>query len=213
MSPAEHGQANCTSSQTAAVQCFVNYAVKTNLATPPAGMTLPEYRAYGVAVSKILQSNHTCYMLLGIMSAIADAMPPTNAGGKLNQSAQDEAVDAFVDAGLNSFLIALPPETTTAQLKQFARDVTDAMEDNDSVTLSPGAPLRVLDSYIVTATKSGSVNWIQVDNSISSAIDSLEKNGLLKIPSTVKSIQVKQFAYEAAKAIYKYKATTGRMHL
>lgn len=52
-------QTNCASNQGAAVECFVGNAVKTQLATVPAGMTLAEYEAYGVAVSRILQTHHT----------------------------------------------------------------------------------------------------------------------------------------------------------
>src|SRR5271155_1213926 len=82
--PAAAQSTNCTSSQQAAVQCFVANAVATDLTKPRYGMTLPQFEAYGVAVSHILQTHTTYLMLVGTSSAIADAMPPTNANGTAN---------------------------------------------------------------------------------------------------------------------------------
>ena len=46
-------------------------------------------------------------------------------------------------------------------LEHFSLDVTSAMNDNNSVLelLTPGISLRIIDSYLVTATTNGSVNW------------------------------------------------------
>jgi hypothetical protein len=69
--------ASCSTSQNAAIECFVTSAVKTQLLALHDGMNLSQFQAYGVAVSKILQQQQT-YVVLGAMaSAIADAMPPT----------------------------------------------------------------------------------------------------------------------------------------
>ena len=79
---------NCTASSDAAVQCFVANAVTTGLTQPRYGMTLAQFQAYGVAVTKILQTDQTYLVLVGLSSAIADALPPTNADGTYNTSAQ-----------------------------------------------------------------------------------------------------------------------------
>jgi hypothetical protein len=58
-----HGQANpppdCSASQAAAVQCLVANAVSTGLTQPRYGMTLAQLEEYGVAVTKILQTDQT----------------------------------------------------------------------------------------------------------------------------------------------------------
>jgi hypothetical protein len=82
--PAAAQATNCTANQAAAIQCFVAHAVVTNLMTPRYGMTLTQFEAYGVSVSHILQTHDTYLMLVGTSSAIADAMPPTNATGTAN---------------------------------------------------------------------------------------------------------------------------------
>ena len=89
-------QTSCTASADAAVQCFVSNAVATKLTKPHHGLTLPQFQAYGVAVLQILQGHHTYLMLIGTASAVADAMPPTNASGTPNQAAQDAAISAIV---------------------------------------------------------------------------------------------------------------------
>jgi len=72
---------NCTASSDAAVQCFVANAVATGLTQPRYGMTLAQFQAYGVAVTKILQTDQTYLGLVGLCSEIAAALPPTNAEG------------------------------------------------------------------------------------------------------------------------------------
>ena len=57
---------NCNSSQDAAVQCFVGYAVRTNLTALRYGMNMTQFKAYGVAVSKILQDQQDYLALAGI---------------------------------------------------------------------------------------------------------------------------------------------------
>ena len=89
---------NCTASKQAAIECFVANAVTTKITEPRYGMSLRQFKTYGVAVSEILQTHHTYLVLTGISSAIADAMPPKNADGSANQSAQDLAVSQIVDA-------------------------------------------------------------------------------------------------------------------
>ena len=61
-------------------------------------MTLTQFESYGIAVSKILQTQHTYLMLVGT-SAIADALPPTNADGSSDSAAQTTAVNSIVASG------------------------------------------------------------------------------------------------------------------
>ncbi len=206
---------NCTASQAAAVQCFVGNAVATKLTSPRYGMSLSQFESYGVAVSQILQTHHTYLVLVGVSSAIADAMPPTNANGSANQSAQDLAVSQIVDA-LMSVGFALPPQGTTSQdLRWFTLDVVSAMSDNNDMLemLTPGVGLRIIDSYVVTGTSNGKVNWTQVDAALSSAVDSFIGAGLMKIPPGRTIAEVKTFVNSLAQSIYAYKVSTNRATL
>src|SRR5271154_1255418 len=145
-----HSQTNCTTSQQAAVQCFVANAVATDLTKPRYGMTLAQFESYGVAVSQILQTHHTYLVLVGVSSAVADAMPPTNADGSANQTAQDNAVTQAVAAANDFGFTPLPAGTSLLDLEHFSLDVTSAMNDNNSVMelLTPGISLRIIDSYL-----------------------------------------------------------------
>src|ERR1700723_1525642 len=95
----------CTSGQDAAVECFVGNAVRTNLVGVQFGMTMPQFKEYGVSVSKIVQSQPTSLAIVGLASAVADALPPTNAFGTANVIAQIAAMNSSVEAGIaNGFL-------------------------------------------------------------------------------------------------------------
>src|SRR5712692_4739813 len=205
----------CTASPDAAVRCFVRNAVYAGMASVPAGMTLTQYKAYGVSVSNIVQNPPTLVFVLGMMGAVSDALPGINAdGGTPNAAAQDAAISAIIDAALNDGLIALPAETTADQLKMFAHDVCGAMAANAGVTISPGALLRFLDSYLVTAMAAdGTVVWPQVQAGISSFVDGLVNSGLVNLPAGLTSDNVKSFAYDVTLAIQGYKDTTGRIQL
>ena len=205
----------CTASPDAAVKCFVRNAVYTGLVSLPAGMTLTDYKNYGVAVSNIMQTPSTLVFLLGTMGAVADALPPSNADGVTpNQGAQDAAVSAIIDAALNDGLISLPAGTTADQLKMFARDIGSAMAQNDGVSFAPGAFLRLLDAYLLNATQAdGTVDWSQVQSSISGLVDALVASGMLKLPAGASADNVKQFAYDVVVAIRDYKLATGKITL
>jgi hypothetical protein len=208
-------QTGCTASPDAAVQCFVRDAVYSGLVSLPPGMTMFDYKAYGVAVSNIVQTPSTVVFLLGTMSAVADAMPATDADGVTpDQWAQDAAVDAIVDAALNDGLIALPANTTADQLKMFAHDVGSVMAQNNGVGVAPGALLRVLDSYLFNALQAdGTTDWNLVQTNLSSLVDGLVGGGLVKLPGGVLPDNVKQFAFDLAVAINNYKLATGRASL
>ena len=205
----------CNSSPDAAVYCFVRNAVSSGLVSLPPGMTLAQFKAYGVAVSNIVQSPSTLVFLLGAMGAVADALPPTNADGVTpNQAAQDAAVNAIIDAALRDGLISLPPETTADQLKMFAHGISGAMAQNAGVSLAPGALLRLLDAYLLDATTAdGTVDWNKVKTSTASLVDGFVGGGLLKLPAGSTADNVKQFAYDVVLAIYDYKLATGKAKL
>jgi hypothetical protein len=206
---------NCTASQRAAVQCFVANAVTTKLTEPRYGMTLAQFEAYGVAISTILRTNHTYLMLIGTSSAIADAMPPTNASGSANQAAQDLAVTQIVSAAVSNRLANTSTGVTLQDLQWFSLDVTNAMNDNDGVMsmLTPGVSLRIIDSYIITGTTNGTVNWTTVDASLSTAIDTFIASGMIKIPAPITTTNLKSFVTALAHIVYDYKVSTARKHL
>jgi len=212
--PAAAQSTNCTSSQQAAVQCFVANAVATDLTKPRYGMTLAQFEAYGVAVSEILRTNHTYLVLVGTSSAIADAMPPSNANGSANQSAQDVAVTQIVSAEVSEGL-ANATVATVQDLQWFSLDVTGAMNDNNGVMalLTPGVSLRIIDSYVVTGTTNGTVNWTVVDASLSQAVDNFIASGMFKVPGLTTTARLKAFVNSLAHIIYDYKVSTGRKSL
>jgi hypothetical protein len=203
----------CSSSQTAVVNCFVYNAVATNLLPLHSGMTLPQFQAYSVAVSKILQSQQTYLVVVGMSSAIADAMPATDANGTSDGAAQQAASTAIVDAEINDGIIAVPAGATQANMEQFSEDVVYIMDQNTGITLSPGMLLRVIDSYVVTATSGTTVNWSTADSGLATLIGNLTSTGMLKLPASLTAAQVQQFVQDVALAIYNYKQTTGRTTL
>jgi hypothetical protein len=213
--PAAAQSKNCTASQDAAVQCFVANAATTALSKPRYGMTLAQFEAYGVAVSHILQTHHTYLMLVGASSAIADAMPPTNATGTANQAAQDLAVTQITSAAVQTGMANTSDYATLQQLEWFSLDLTSAMNDNDSVMgmLTPGVSLRIIDSYVVTETSGSTVNWTAVDSSLGTAVDNFISSGMLKVPAPITTADIKTFVDKLAHIIYDYKVSTGRKSL
>ena len=206
---------SCTSSQQAAIECFVANAVATHLTQPRYGMTLAQFEAYGVAVNNILQTHHTYLMLVGVSSAIADAMPPKNANGSANQSAQDLAVTQIVSGAVSNHLANTSTGVTLQDMEWFSLDVTNAMNDNDGVMamLKPGLSLRLIDSYILTGTTNGTVNWTTVNASLSTAIDNFVASGMMKVTPPMTTTELKSFADTLAHVIANYKVATGRKAL
>lgn len=206
---------NCSASQSAAVECFVANAVATKMMTPHYGMTLPQFQEYGVAVTRILQTHRTYLALVGLASAIADAMPPTNADGSANQAAQDLAVEQIVSAAVANQLANPFTGVTTQDMQWFSLDLVSAMNENNGylALMTPGVGLRIVDSYVVTATSNGTVNWAQANASIGNAVNTFISSGMIKIPSGVSSADVTAFLQATAQAIYSYKVSTGRKSL
>jgi hypothetical protein len=211
-SPVARAQ-NCEASQSAAVDCFVGYAVKTDLTSLRYGMNITQFKAYGVAVSKILQAEKDSVVLAGMASAVADAMPPTNASGSQNASAQQTAMDSIVQAETSCGLVALPAQVTQQQAEYFSLDLVSSMNSSGGIMLSPGFLLRVIDSYIVTGTSGGTVNWTQVNTQLATMVSTLSSSGLLKLPASVPLASAQTFAQDLARAVYAYKQATGRTSL
>jgi hypothetical protein len=204
---------NCEASQSAAVDCFVTYAVKTDITSLRYGMNLTQFKAYGVAVSKIVQAEQDCVVLAGMASAIADAMPPTNANGTSNAAAQQTAIDSIVAAEISTGLVTLPSQVTQQQAQYFATDLVTSMNASGGIVMSPGFLLRVIDSYVVTATSGGSVNWTTVNSQLATMLSGLSTAGLLKLPASVSLTSVQAFTQDVAQAIYAYKQATGKTSL
>lgn len=211
--PPLRAQGSCASAPDAAVQCFVGNAVRANLVTLQYGMTMSQFKAYGVSVSKIVQQQPTALAVVGLASAVADALPPTNADGSANAAAQTAAVNAIVDAGIANDFITIPAETSSQDLKWFSLDLVNAMNANNGILLSPGTFLRVIDSYAVTATTSGTVNWPQANSGIATMITNFASAGLLKLPATITTAQAIQFAQSLAQITYTYRTATSRTSL
>ena len=166
-----------------------------------------------VSVSKIVQEQPTALAVVGLASAVADALPPTNANGSANQAAQTAAIGSIVEAGIANNFLTLPAETTAQDLKWFSLDLVNVMNTNNGILLSPGTMLRVIDSYVVTATTSGTVNWTQANSGIATMITNFASAGLLKLPGTITTAQAIQFAQSLAQITYTYKTATGRTTL
>jgi hypothetical protein len=139
---------NCAASQAAAVECFIANAVSTGLTQPRYGMTLAQFQDYGVAVTKILQTDQTCLVLVGLSSAIADALPPRNADGTFNDAAQNAAIAQIVAAAATSGFVWPPSGTDLQDLQWFTQDLVTAMNVKQQVLqiLTPGVTLRIIDS-------------------------------------------------------------------
>ena len=148
---------SCTASSDAAVQCFVANAVTTGLTTPRYGMTLAQFQDYGVAVTKILQTDQTYLVLVGLSSAIADALPPKNADGTFNSGAQETAIAQIVAAAATDGFVWPPSGTDLQDLQWFTQDLVNAMNVNQQVLqiLTPGVTLRIIDSYVITGHRLG----------------------------------------------------------
>ena len=215
--PRTHAQTtappNCTASSDAAVQCFVANAVTTGLTQPRYGMTLAQFQAYGVAVTKILQTDQTYLVLVGLSSAIADALPPTNVDGTYNTAAQDTAIAQIVAAAATNGFVWPPSGTDLQDLQWFVQDLVNAMNVNQQVLqiLTPGATLRIIDSYIITGTGSdGTVNWPQVNASLVTLVANFISSGLVRLTPSLTTAQLTAFVTALAQTISTYKVATNR---
>jgi len=214
-------QTNCAADASAAIECFVANAVATNLTALRHGLTLAQFQAYGVAVSQILHTHHSYLMLLATASSVADAMPPIDASGTPHQAAQTAALDEIVAAEVSTGFASLPQGVVLQDLQWFAEDVAAPMNNNQGYLqlLTPGAALRLLDTYVVAATTAGiggapsTVDWQKVETSISNAVDSFTSAGIIMIPPGEAATKLKTLMRDVAGAIFTYKTATGRKTL
>jgi hypothetical protein len=213
--PANAQVANpCNTSQSFAVRCFVRNAIATKILTVPTGMNITVYDNYAVAVFRITQDTDLWMMMLGTTSAIADAMPAKNADGTANSIAQTDAINSIVNSESLTGIIVIPSQITLAQLEMFAQQTVSNITGFTGVSLSPGAVLRLIDSYIITATSSsGTINWTTVDASLTTAVKNLISSGMVKMPGSVTQAQFTTFVEDVAHAIAAYKSATGRKSL
>lgn len=207
------GAQQCASGQDAAVECFVGNAVHTNLVSLQYGMTISQFKEYGVSVFHIVQAQPTSLALVGLASAVADALPPSNADGSANATAQSTAMNSIVDYGIASNFLSLPEETNSQDLKWFSLDLVRVMNVNNGILLSPGSMLRVIDSYVVISTTGATVNWTQANSGIATMINGLATSGLLKLPAGITTARAVQFAQSLAQVTYTYGTSTGRTSL
>ena len=204
---------NCSSAPDAAVDCFVGDAVRAKLLTVQSGMTMSQFKAYGVSVSKLVQSPQASLAAVALASAVADAMPATNASGSANSAAQTAAVNSIVAAAINDGFIVLPAETNQQDVQWFVLDLVGAMNSPTGIVMAPGTMLRVIDSYVISSTTSGTINWSEANAAIATMMSNLATSGYLKLPTSVTSANATAFAQSLAQIIATYKTATGRASL
>ena len=207
---------SCTASSDAAVLCFAVNAVTTGLTRPRYGMALAQFQAYGVAVTKILQTDQTYLVLVGLSSAIADALPPTNADGSFNTSAQHTAIAPIVEAAATDGFVWPPSGTDLQDLQWFTQDLVNAINVNQQVLqiLTPGVTPRIIDSYIITGTGSdGTVNWPQVNASLTTRVANFISSGLVRLTPSLTTAQLTAFVTALAQTISTDMVSTNRPSL
>jgi hypothetical protein len=120
-----------------------------------------------------------------------------------------------VNAALANGLAPLPAATTQQDVDYFSLDIVDAMNTSGGYLqlMTPGIPLRLIDSYIVTGTTNGVPNWTAINANLSTAIDNMTKSGMIKVPATISALQLKSFVNSIAQSIWSYKQSTSRAHL
>jgi hypothetical protein len=210
---ASPSRAQCTRSQDAAVECFATNALKTGLLDLHHGLNTTQYETYSVSVSKILQAQETNLIVFGMSSAVADAMPATNADGSANAAAQTNAMNSIVASEISSGIATIPAETNLQDMQWLSLDLVTSLGTSKALLLSPGTLLRVIDSYVVTSTQGGNVNWNLVNSSLATMVTNLASSGLLKLPSSITTGEVTTFAQSVAQTIYSYKLATHRTSL
>jgi hypothetical protein len=207
---------SCTTSSDAAVQCFVANAITTGFTQPRYGMTFAQFQDYGVAVTKILQTDQTYLVLVGLSSAIADALPPSNSDGSFNTSAQETAIAQIVAAAATNGFVWPPSGTDLQDLQWFTQDLVYAMNANQQVLqiLTPGVTLRIIDSYIITGTGSdGTVNWPQINAGLATLVATFVSSGLVRLTPSLTTARITSFVTGLAQIISTYKVATNRASL
>jgi len=218
--------ATCTAAQNAAAKCVAGTALNAKLLLVPSGIAPSPDGTLDLASPRAPRSRSIAVTIAAALFAVADAMPPANANGSPNAAAQIAAINAIIEAAVSRGILPLPARTTLAQLQSLAQSSAanaaadsnaeaDAGDDrNDDASLSPATVLRVIDSYIVTATDAnGNVRWATADAGISAAIGNLLSSGMIQLPSGMTLSKLDLFAGDVARAIAAYKSATGRRSL
>jgi hypothetical protein len=220
--------ATCTAAQNAAAKCVAGTALNAKLLLVPSGIAPSPDGTLDLASPRAPRSRSIAVTIAAALAAVAAAMPPVNVNGSPNAAAQIAAINAMIEAAVSRGILPLPARTTLAQLQSLAQNSTanaaadsnaDAEADpgddrNDDASLSPATVLRVIDSYIVTATDAnGNVRWATADAGISAAIGNLLSSGMIQLPSGMTLSKLDLFAGDVARAIAAYKSATGRRSL
>jgi hypothetical protein len=74
--------------------------------------------------------------------------------------------------------------------------------------LSAGISLRIIDSYIVTATSNRTTNQTELRDSLAAAIRNFVGSGMMKVPPGMTLTQVTSFANSLAWVVTRYKVAT-----
>ncbi len=208
-------QSNCTASQSAAIKCFVSNAVATKITATRHGMTLADYESYGVSVNAIIQSDHTYLVLVGISSAVADAMPPTNADGSANASAQNSAIGTLVSrrGGRSPRQYDFRRHHGRSSVLHHGRRQRHERQQQLPRSAHPWrlAPhhrfLRRLRHHQRHRQLDRSQHWHRFRHS------NMVAAKMIHIPPGVSEADIKSFAQTLGKAIYNYKVATKRTTL
>jgi hypothetical protein len=213
--PPKQKNVACDSSPQAAVDCFVQHAVKTGLVQLPPDMSLDQFRAWGVSVAEMLREPGASVLALGLASAVADALPPVSVNGlDKDASAQAAAVDAIVESAITTRLLVLPAGASAADAKRMVSQMAERFASYNGPNFSSGTVFRMLDAILLNATGStGRVDWGKVNESIAQLVDALAAAGLLTLPPGTTVEGVRKFAQDTALAVYNYKLATGQSRL
>ena len=125
-------------------------------------------------------------------------------------------MNTIVESAVYYHIIGTSTGVSTQDLQWFSLDVADAMNSNSGYLdlLTPGVSFRMIDSYLVTYTSSnGTVNWTEVNSSLTTAVQNFVSSGLIKIPAGISQPELVGLAESIARAIGTYKEATGRKSL
>ncbi len=157
-------------------------------------------------------SPRTVNPLLGLSSMVAQALPPTNSDGTLNQSRQDAAVQAAVDSLVRNGLIAPPdPTITVDDMKYFAVLLTRLMNNYKDVQVT--SPILVWLKAVVKSntSSSGTVNWSDctatstcVQGDVNDLVAIAMSGGQVRLDPGVTQAQLQAFAFDLAKIVDAY---------
>ena len=100
-----------------------------------------------------------------------------------------------------------PAGTSLLDLEHFSMDVAAAMNNNNGALelLTPGISLRIIDSYIITATTNGQVNWTRWTPAFPPPLPNTSTPVMVKFRPACSLTGVTSFANSLAQVIQTYK--------